>query len=95
MEGQARLAVEQLELAQRQDEVDDVTRLDAMRRVDDRDDVLARRADMELLLVAEELDDVGARPERTAAAAALADVEVLRPEPGDQGLARLGVAASR
>ena len=50
-------------LSRRQDQVDDVARLDAVLRVDDRDDVLVRGVDVEELLVAEVLDDVGAGPE--------------------------------
>ena len=79
--------VEQVQLAQRQRQLDDVAGPDAMLRVDDRHDVLVRRADVEELLVAEILDDVGASLERGAVAADLTDLEMLRPEARDELLA--------
>ena len=50
-----------MQLLERHLEVDDVARADAMVRVDDGDDVLVGRADVEQLLVAEVFDDVGTR----------------------------------
>ena len=58
-----------------------------MVRVDDRDDVLVGGVDVQELLVAEVLDDVGPGAERAAVGAALADVEVLRSEARDELLA--------
>ena len=88
-ERQAGLAVEQVQLVERQDEVDDVARSNAVLRLDDRDDVLVGRVDVQQLLVAEVLDDVGPCPERPDTRSALADVEVLGPEAGDERLAGL------
>ena len=95
-EGQAALAVEQVELLEREDEVDDVAGSDAVRRVDDGDDVLVGRVDVEQLLVAEVLDDVRPGLERAHA---------LRPaspmsrcsgrKPATSVLPARGVAASR
>ena len=66
---------------------DDVARPDAVLRIDDRDDVLVGRVDVQELLVAEVLDDVRAGAERAGAGAGLADVEVLGPEARDERLA--------
>src|SRR5262245_40295262 len=58
-EARARLGIEEMQLREREQELEDVVRLDPVVRVDDRDDVLAGRGDVEELLVAEVLDDVG------------------------------------
>src|SRR3954451_2342574 len=79
-EGQARLAVEEVELVERQDEVDDVPRVTPMLRPADADDVLVGRRDVKQLLVAEVLDDVGTGLKRSRVRAGLADVEMLRAE---------------
>ena len=83
----AGLAVEEVQLGERQRQLDDVAGPDAMLRSDDRHDVLVRGVDVEELLVAEVLDDVGAGLERRALAADLADLEVLGTEARDELLA--------
>src|SRR6187399_1800155 len=58
------LGVEQVDLVQRHLEVEDVTRLDPVGAVDDRDDIVAPGAHVDELLVAEVLDDVSLALER-------------------------------
>src|SRR3954467_5291049 len=82
-EGQARLAVEEVELVEWQDEVDDVAGADPVLRPDDPDDVLGARRDVEQLLVAEVLDHVDTGLERSSVGAGVADVEMLGAEAGD------------
>src|SRR2546425_9189116 len=79
----AGLGVEEVELVHRQHQRQDVARLDPMLGADDRDDVLVRDGDVEQLLVPEVLHDVGLALERRRVAAGLTDVEMLRPEAGD------------
>src|SRR4051812_23417468 len=89
-ERQAGLAVEQVKLVERQAQVDDIAGPDAMLRTDDGHDILVGGRDVEELLVAEVLDDVGSSLERPAAVgAAVADIEMLRPEARDERLACL------
>src|SRR3954453_3935531 len=88
-EGQARLAIEEVELVERQDEVDDVARANPVLRPDDADDVLVGRRDVKQLLVAEVLDDVGGARERSPVRAGLANVEMLWAEARDERLAAL------
>ena len=69
-ERQAGLTVEQVQLVERQDEIDDVARPHPVLGPDDGDHVLVRGVDVEQLLVAEVLDDVGPGPERPDGGAA-------------------------
>src|SRR5439155_572095 len=69
------------QLLPRELQVEHVARLDPVLRADDRDHVafVTLDRDVEQLLVTEELDDVGLRPDR-GRVRQLAELEVLRPE---------------
>ena len=77
--------VEEVELLERELEVEHVARLHAVLRAHDRDDValVALDGHVEQLLVAEELDDVGLGPDRRRVRD-VAELEVLRPEAGNE-----------
>src|SRR5688572_21380659 len=55
-----------MDLLQRDVQIEDVTRTHAVRRVDDGHQVVLTHADVEQLLVAQELDDVACRAQRRA-----------------------------
>src|SRR5262245_12496204 len=83
----ARLRVEQVQLRRRQVQREDVVRLDPVLRVDDRDDVLLGRRDVEQLLVPEVLDDIGAALELADLGVVLLELQMLGPEADDDLLA--------
>ena len=81
---EARLAVEHVQLVDRQLERHDVAGADAVRGVDDRDDLGALDRHVEQLLVAEVLDDVGRALDGRHQPRHLAELEVLRTEAHDR-----------
>src|SRR6476646_6409061 len=76
----ARFGVEQVQLRERQVELEDVARLDVVLRPDDADDVLLGRRDVEQLLVAQVLDDVRAPAERARRLGDVRELEMLGAE---------------
>ena len=72
--------VEQMHFGHRQPELDQVAGPQAMIRADNGQELAAGRPGVDQLLVAEELDDLGAGRDPNASAVPLSQLEVLRPE---------------
>src|SRR6266545_2836168 len=83
-QGQARLGVEQVDLVERDPEVEVVARLDREAGVDDRDDILLGCRDVEQLLGAQVLDDVRHAGQRGHVGLGLSELDVVGSEAGDE-----------